>query len=61
MFIAIHSVTKRVIAQGKSYCECSDNALATGVWADFDSPEGGSVAPYFITTEQFIATAKREA
>jgi hypothetical protein len=38
----------RVIATGSGYIECSDNALATGVW---DAAPGTS-APYYITSEE---------
>lgn len=38
-----------VIATGNSYTQCSNNALATGIWKDKDNPQG-SVAPYYITT-----------
>jgi uncharacterized cupin superfamily protein len=38
----------RVISTGRSYIECSDNALSTGIW----DVAPGTAAPYYITSEE---------
>lgn len=43
---AICRDTGKVVATGRTYLQCSDRALATGIW----DQAPGTVAPYYLTT-----------
>ena len=45
-FQAIHHITRKLVAEGNSYKECSDKAFAAMPFKD------GEVAPYYIVFDR---------